>query len=133
MKVPEAFLKRWLYENNKEKFSKEDVDKEFDAFLEDFRWQLGRGYLMDKYGLKIEEADMHEAAKAYAAYQYAMYGMGNVPEQLLEGAAQQILSDERQMRNIEENVENEKLLAALKEKMTLSKKKITEEKFRKLK
>ena len=76
---------------------------------------------------------MHEAAKAYAAYQYAMYGMGNVPEQLLEGAAQQILSDERQMRNIEENVENEKVLAALKEKMTLSKKKITEEKFRKLK
>jgi trigger factor len=133
VQVPEEFLKRWLYENNKEKFSREQVDSEFAAFLEDFRWQLVRGYLMDKYGLKIEEADMHEAAKAYAAYQYAMYGMGNVPEQLLEGAAQQILSDERQMRNIEENVENEKVLAALKEKMTLSKKKITEEKFRKLK
>ena len=133
VQVPEEFLKRWLYENNKEKFSREQVDGEFAAFLEDFRWQLVRGYLMDKYGLKIEEADMKEAAKAYAAYQYAMYGMGNVPEQLLEGAAQQILSDERQMRNIEENVENEKVLAALKEKMTLSKKKITEEKFRKLK
>ena len=133
VQVPEEFLKRWLYENNKEKFSREQVDSEFAAFLEDFRWQLVRGYLMDKYGLKIEEADMHEAAKAFAAYQYAMYGMGNVPEQLLEGAAQQILSDERQMRNIEENVENEKVLAALKEKMTLSKKKITEEKFRKLK
>lgn len=25
--VPEAFLKRWLYENNKEKFSKEDIEK----------------------------------------------------------------------------------------------------------
>ena len=35
--VPEAFLKRWFYENNKEKFSKEDIEKEFDGFLGGFR------------------------------------------------------------------------------------------------
>ena len=133
MKVPEAFLKRWLYENNKEKFSKEDVDKEFDAFLEDFRWQLVRGYLMKKFDLKIEDKDMVEAAKAYAAYQYAMYGMGNVPEQILTDAAMEMLKDERQIRNLEENVENEKVLAAVKEMMSFTNKKITEEKFRELK
>ncbi|MCR5133584.1 MAG: trigger factor, partial [Bacteroidales bacterium] len=133
VKVPEAFLKRWLYENNKEKFSKEDVDKEFDAFLEDFRWQLVRGYLMKKFDLKIEDKDMVEAAKAYAAYQYAMYGMGNVPEQILTDAAMEMLKDERQIRNLEENVENEKVLAAVKEKMSFTNKKITEEKFRELK
>ena len=131
--VPEAFLKRWLYENNKEKFSKEDIEKEFDGFLGDFRWQLVRGSLMKKFGLKVEDKDMLEAAKAYAAYQYAMYGMGNVPEELLTDAAAQMLKDERQMRNIEENVENEKVIAAVKEKITLQNKKISEEKFRELK
>ena len=133
MKVPEALLKRWLYENNKEQFRKEDADKEFDAFLEDFRWQLVRGYLMKKFDLKIEDKDMVEAAKAYAAYQYAMYGMGNVPEQILTDAAMEMLKDERQIRNLEENVENEKVLAAVKEKMSFTNKKITEEKFRELK
>ena len=131
--VPEAFLKRWLYENNKEKFSKEDIEKEFDGFLGDFRWQLVRGALMKKFELKVEDKDMLEAAKAYAAYQYAMYGMGNVPEELLTDAAAQMLKDERQMRNIEENVENEKVIAAVKEKITLQNKKISEEKFRELK
>ena len=131
--VPEAFLKRWLYENNKEKFSKEDIEKEFDGFLGDFRWQLVRGSLMKKFELKVEDKDMLEAAKAYAAYQYAMYGMGNVPEELLTDAAAQMLKDERQMRNIEENVENEKVIAAVKEKITLQNKKISEEKFRELK
>lgn len=131
--VPEAFLKRWLYENNKEKFTKEQVDKEFDSFLGDFRWQLVRGALMKKYELKVEDKDMLEAAKAYAAYQYAMYGMGNVPEELLTEAAAQLLKDERQMRNIEENVENEKVIAAVKEKITLQNKKISEDKFRELK
>ncbi len=131
--VPEAFLKRWLYENNKEKFSKEQVEKEFDGFLVDFRWQLVRGSLMKKFGLKVEDKDMLEAAKAYAAYQYAMYGMGNVPEELLTDAAAQMLKDDRQMRSIEENVENEKVIAAVKEKVTLQNKKISEEKFRELK
>ena len=133
VKVPEAFLKRWLYENNKSKFSKEDIEKEFDGFLGDFRWQLVRGYLMKKFGLKVEDKDMLEAAKAYAAYQYAMYGMGNVPEDLLTDAAAQMLKDERQMRTIEENVENEKVIAAVKEKVTLQDKEISEEKFRELK
>jgi len=131
--VPEAFLKRWLYENNKEKFSKEDVEKEFDNFLGDFRWQLVRGYLMNKYELKVEDKDMLEAAKAFAAYQYAMYGMGNVPEQLITEAAAELLKDERRLRNIEENVENEKVIAAVKQNITISSKKISEEKFRALK
>jgi trigger factor len=133
VQVPESFLKRWLYETNKEKFSKEDVDKEFDAFLGDFRWQLVRGYLMKKFDLKIEDKDMVEAAKAYASYQYAMYGMGNVPEQFITDAAMNILKDERQLRNIEESVENEKVIAAVKENVTLQNKRISEAKFRELK
>lgn len=133
VQVPEDFLKRWLYESNKEKFTKEDVDKEFDAFIGDFRWQLVRGYLMKKLGLKIEDKDMVEAAKAYASYQYAMYGMGNVPEQFITDAAMNILKDERQARNIEESVENEKVVAAVKDLVTLQSKKISEAKFRELK
>lgn len=133
VQVPETFLKRWLYESNKEKLSKEEVDKEFDAFLDDFRWQLVRGYLMKKFELKIEDKDMVDAAKSYAAYQYAMYGMGNVPEQFITDAAMNILKDERQIRNIEESVENEKVIAAVKENVTLQNKKISEAKFRELK
>ena len=132
VQVPEQFLKRWLYESNKEKLSKEEVDKEFDSFLGDFRWQLVRGWLMKKLDLKIEDKDMIDAAKAFASYQYAMYGMGNVPEQFINDAAMNILKDERQVRNVEESVENEKVVAAVKELITLQNKKISEEKFRAL-
>ena len=133
VQVPEEFLKRWLFETNKEKYSKEEIDKEFEGFLGDFRWQLVRGYLMRKLELKIEDKDMLEAAKAYASYQYAMYGMGNVPEQFITDAAMNILKDERQIRNIEESVENEKVVAAVKDLITLQSKKISEAKFRELK
>lgn len=133
VKLPEAFLKRWLFENNKEKFTMEQVDKEFDAFLEDFKWQLVREALMKKFDLKIEDKDMLDAAKGFAAYQYAMYGMPNVPDQLLSEAAVELLKDERRHRNLVESVESEKVVSAVKQVVTISNRKITEEKFRALK
>ena len=132
VKLPEAFLKRWLYENNKEKFTMEQVEKDFDAFLKDFRWQLVRESLMKKFDLKIDDKDMLEAAKGFAAYQYAMDGMPNVPEQLLSEAAVELLKDERRHRNLVESVESEKVISAVKEVITISNRKITEEKFRAL-
>ena len=132
VKLPEAFLKRWLYENNKEKFTMEQVEKDFDAFLKDFRWQLVRESLMKKFDLKIDDKDMLDAAKGFAAYQYAMYGMPNVPEQLLSEAAVELLKDERRHRNLVESVEIEKVISAVKEVITISNRKITEEKFRAL-
>ncbi|MGN1214641.1 MAG: trigger factor [Candidatus Cryptobacteroides sp.] len=133
VKLPEAFLKRWLFENNKEKFTMEQVEKEFDAFLSDFKWQLVRESLMKKFDLKIEDKDMLDAAKGFAAYQYAMYGMPNVPDQLLSEAAVELLKDERRHRNLVESVESEKVISAVKQVVTISNRKITEEKFRALK
>ena len=131
--LPEAFLKRWLLQTNEGKFSMEEIEKEFDAFLADFRWQMTRSFIMDKYGLKIEEKDMQEATEAYVAYQYAMYGMGNVPQDMISNSAKQVLTDERQVRNIAENVETQKVISALKENISLQNKKISVEKFRELK
>ncbi|MBQ9185977.1 MAG: hypothetical protein IJ151_08940 [Bacteroidales bacterium] len=131
--LPEAFLKRWLFKMNEGKFTMEDIEKEFDMFLADFRWQLIREYLMRKFDLKVEEKDIHEAAEAYVTYQYAMYGMGNVPHEMIHEAAHRIMADERQLRNIEENVEDQKVLTAVKGVISTSKKKITVEKFRELK
>ena len=131
--LPEAFLKRWLVYANEGKYSAEDVEKEFPAFVEDFKWQLTRGYLMQKLGLKVEKQDIQEAAESYVAYQYAMYGMGNVPQDLIKSSARNILEDENQVRRLEEQVEDNKTISTLRERVTLQTKKISEEKFRALK
>ena len=107
----------------------EDIEKEFDAFLQDFRWQMVRGRVMELFGLKVEDKDIEQAAENYAAYQYAMYGMGNVPEAMIKDFAKRILADERQLRNLEEQVEDNKTFAALRENVTLEEKKISQDKF----
>jgi len=133
VEVAEKFLKRWIFVANDGKFTMEDIEKEWPMFIEDYRWQLVRDYLMEKLSVKIEEQDVINSAKGYAAYQFAMYGMNNVPEEQLEAFAKNILSQEKESRRIIEQVENEKVVAAVREVVSLKKKKISVKNFRELK
>lgn len=130
--LPEDFLKRWLLDVNEGKFTKEDIEKDFPAFIEDFKWQLIRDYVMEKNSLKVEAKDMQEAAEAFVAYQYASYGMGGVPKEYIKGAAEDLLKKEDQARNIMGQVENQKVIAAVREAVSLTHKKISVDKFRTL-
>ena len=133
VKIAEKFLKRWVFVINEGKFSMEDIEKDWEFFIADYKWQMVRGYLMNKYNVKIEEADLLASAKGFAAYQFAMYGMSNVPDEQLEAFAKNILSQEEQGRRILDKVEDDKTFDAVREVVTLKKKKISVEKFRELK
>ena len=133
IRLPEDFLKRWLYSINKEKYTMEEIEKEFPAFLADYKWQLVSGYMMDKLGLKIDRNDLSEAAHGYVAYQYAMYGMANVPSNFIDEAAQKMLTDRQQVERLSEQVAEQKVIAAVKDLISFDKKSISVEKFRELK
>ncbi len=131
--LPEAFMKRWLFEANGGKVSKEDIEKDFEGFLADFRWQLIRNAFMRKFEFKVEQKDIQDAAVGYVHYQYAMYGMPNVPEEIVKEAVQNMMGDRKQIDRLVEQVEDNKVLGKLKEEITVKAKKITSEKFRELK
>ena len=131
--LPEKFLKRWIYVANDGKFTMEDIEKEFDLFLNDYRWQMVRNYLMEKFAVKIEESDLLASAKGLAAYQFAMYGINNVPDAELENYAKNILAQEKEGRRVLEQVEDTKTIAAVKNAVTVKNHKISVEKFRELK
>ena len=133
LQLPEAFLKRWLVYANEGKFSAEQVEKEFPAFIEDFKWQLVRGYIMQKFNLKVTHDDIFAAAKSFVAYQYAMYGMAGVPENLIASSAENMMQDQNQYRRLEEQCEDNIAIAKVREEVTLQSKKISMEKFKELK
>ena len=131
--LPEAFMKRWLFEANGGKVSKEDIEKDFEGFLADFRWQLIRSAFMRKYDFKVEQKDIQDAAVGFVHYQYAMYGMPSVPEEIVKEAVQNMMQDRKQIDRLVEQVEDTKVFGKLKEEITIKAKKITSDKFRELK
>ena len=62
-----------------------------------------------------------------------MYGMPNVPEEIVKEAVQNMMSDRKQIDRLVEQVEDNKVFGKLKEEVTIKAKKITSEKFRELK
>lgn len=132
LELPEAFLKRWLVYANEGKFTAEQVEKEFPAFIKDFKWQLVRGYIMQKFNLKVSREDILAAARSFVAYQYAMYGMAGVPQNLIDSSAENMLQDQNQYRRLEEQCEDNIAIAKVREEVTLQNKKISMEKFREL-
>lgn len=131
--LPEKFLRRWLIAANEGKFTEEQIDKDFEGFLADYRWQLVMAELTKQFKIKIEESDLLEEAKNFAKYQYAMYGIANAPEDVLDSFAKNILQDQSNMQRLVENVQARKVIAAVKEKITVKAKKISADKFRELK
>ena len=132
VKLPADFIRKFLVKSNEGKFTPEQVDAELPQFLTDYTWRRVREYILDKYSVKIEQKDLESAALARVSYQYAMYGLSNIPEQFLRDAAKKMLEDESQADVIYSMVEDKKCTDALKENVTLDPQAVTVEEFRNL-
>lgn len=132
IQLPEEFLKRWLYVINDGKFTMEEIEKDFQLFLKDFRWQYIRQYIMKEQKMEVKREDVMAVAKKIAAMQFAMYGLNNVPEEQLETYANSLISNEKEGRRIYEKTEEDMVLNYVKSVVTLENKSISIDDLQKL-
>ncbi|MCL2098342.1 MAG: trigger factor [Bacteroidales bacterium] len=130
--LPDNFLKRWLLYANEGKITKEQIDKDYEAFAEDLRWQMIRGYIAKEQKFEVTKEAMLEHARQMARYQFAMYGLPNVPDEHIDRYANTILDNEKEARNIYERAEDSMVMNYIKSAVTLEEKEITMEKMQEL-
>ena len=125
IELPEEFMKRWLFTINEGKFTMEDIEKDFALFCKDFRWQMISQYIMREQKMEITREEVLAAAKQIAKYQFAMYGLNDVPEEQLNHYAESILAHEKEGRRIVEKTEQDKVIGYVKSVVTLEEKEIS--------
>jgi len=125
--LPENFLKKWLFRVNDGKFTMEQIEKEFPLFLQDYRWQMISRKIFTDQKMNISKDDLLKVAKAMTAQQFAMYGLGQVPEQTLTQYAEQMLNNEKEVNRIYEKCEEDKVLDYVKGIVTADVKEVTRE------
>lgn len=130
--LPDEFLKRWLFAINEGKFSMEDIEKDFDKFTEDLKWQLVKDRIATENEIKVTEEDIQSAARDSARMQFSYYGMNNVPDEHLDSFAQRILEDKDQVRKLGEGKLEEKIIQHVRTIVKIDEKEITAEKFNKM-
>ena len=129
--LPDAFLKRWIVAVNKD-MKAEDVEKDFEGYRDEFKWQVIKTALGKEYGLKVEEADMKSVAREVAAAQLQQYGLYGLSDEQLDGFAVKLLEDSKQRQHLYERAVDNKIFAAIRENVKLEEQEIAMADFEKL-
>ena len=132
LKMPEAFLKRWLYTINEGKFTMEEIEKDFAQFLKMFTWNYIQKHFIKQDNLTVSKEEAEAEAKALAAAQFAQYGMPSAPDDMLAGYAGKILADKEQGQKIYEKLYEMKVVEDVKSKITVEEKSVSADEFAKL-
>jgi len=130
VEFPVEFLKCWLLATNKD-MTQEIIEKEFDKMLDYLKWDLIKKQIAEKNSLKIEGKDVLESAKQVAKIQFAQYGMNNMPDEMIENYAKKLLEEKKNSSDFYERALENKVIALIKEQVTISNKKISLEEFNK--
>ena len=128
---PDALLKRIMLQNNKDK-GEEFVEKNYDLSVRELTWHLIKEQLVRDNNIKVEDADIKEAAKEAARAQFAQYGMNNVPDEYLENYANDMLKKKEYVDNLVDRSIDRKLTEVMKGVVKLNPKEVTLDEFNKM-
>lgn len=131
IELPEAFLKKWLLKVN-EKTTEEQIDKEFESFKKDLKWQLIRNKVARDNDVKITEEELVKEAENITRLQFQQYGLFYATSEQINNYAKETLKREDDAKRIAEKVLEEKIILIMKELVKLEDKSISVEDFNKL-
>ena len=129
--LPEEFLKRWLLKVN-EKSTQEQIEKEFDSFRKDLKWQLIRNKVARENEVKISEEELQKEAESITRYQFQQYGLFYATDEQIANYAKETLKREEDAKRIADKILEEKVILLMKELVKIENKSVTVEEFNKL-
>jgi len=129
--LPEEFLKKWLLRVN-EKSTEEQIDKEFDSFRKDLKWQLIRNKVARDNEVKISEEELQKEAENMTRLQFQQYGLFYATDEQIANYAKESLKREEDAKRIADKILEEKVIVLMKELVRLEPKDVTVEEFNKL-
>ena len=129
--LPEEFLKKWLLRVN-EKTTPEDIEKEFESFKKDLKWQLIRNKVAYDNEVKISEEELLTEATNITRHQFQQYGLFYATDDQINNYAKETLKREADAKKITEKILEEKVILLMKDLVMLENKSVTAEEFNKL-
>jgi trigger factor len=132
--LPEAFLKEWLFKANEEKVTQDQVDQEYPIYAKQLSWTILSNEVAKDNNIKAEHADVIEKTKEMVREQFASSGLGAQLEESMDMFVDNYLqgNEGQNYMQMMTSVQNEKVLAFVKENIDLTEEVITIEKLKEL-
>lgn len=128
--LPDAFLKKWLFQANDGKFTEEQIENDYDAFARGLRLDLIKADIAEKHEIKIEYADVLEEVKSEIRNYFGNQGYGGM-EEFVEQMAKKQLEENKDgaFRNYYNKAFGKAVVAFARDKVTINSKTVKVEEF----
>ena len=126
----ESILRR-IMDMNKAEGAEAVSEEDFQKSLIELSWHLIKEQLAKKFEIKIDDNDVLSVAKDATRDQFAQYGMANVPEDLLENYAKEMLKQDKTREALINRAVDVKLIQSIKSVVTLNEETVSVEDFNK--
>ncbi len=127
--LPAEFLQKWIRISGEEQLTEEAAKEEYEKSEKGIRYQLIESKLIKDNDLKVTAEEVKQGMKERIQMQMAQFGAGAFPDEQLDQFANQMLSNQDEVRKMSEQVMNKKLIALFKEKFNLKEKKVSFKEF----
>ena len=134
IETPNEFLKEWLVATNEGKFTREQIEAEFDLYLKDLKWSLIRNKIAEDNKLQVEQSDIMDKTKMILAEQFGgpaiIDQLGDKMDEFVKSYLE--ANDGQNYNNVINQVLADKVYGFLKENLTINDKKVSLDDFRKI-
>jgi len=130
VRLPEAFLRRWLLQMDKNKEMEESVfNKQFETFLKEMKWQLIVSELSRKHQIDVEEEEVSRQLQM-RAYNYLNSQMGYADPEMIRQIYDYMMKDKNQYQKAVEELMTAKVLDKVREIIQPAVQEVTLDSFR---
>lgn len=128
--LPDAFLKRWLVVTNEDKkLTTEQVEQEYPNYANGLRWQLIENAIIREHQLMVNAEELRAGVREQLLQQFAAYGIHQADEEMMNDMVNRFMKREDEVRKVNDELYDRKVMALFKEKFTLVASEVTSEEF----
>lgn len=131
LELPHEFLKRWLVQND-ESLTPEKLEADYDKYAKTMKWQLIENKIIKENDIEVKDEEVKDQIRKYFMQQM---GGGEISEEMqkqLEPIVDSMMQNKEQTKQIYDQLFDEKLAKAIKEKANLNEKEISYDEFIKI-
>lgn len=127
--LPKEFLERWIAVSGEKELTEVEAKAEYKRSEKGLRYQLIEGKLRSENNLQVSFDELKAYSKEMIKGQMAQFGQTNPSEEELDNIAARILSNQEEVKRINEQLLTNKMLGFFKENAKLKTKEVTYDTF----
>lgn len=83
-----------------EKTTEEEIEKDFDSFRKDLKWQLIRNKVARDNDMKISDEELQKEAENITRYQFQQYGLFYATDEQIANYAKETLKEKKMQKGL---------------------------------